>query len=293
MNPPTGLRHDTAAFAALPATASSLRWFGRLLCAFVRREYLEASRYRAAFLTRLLAVAASGLSLWFFSRFVGASANQHLAVYGGDYFAFGLCGLVAVDLQQIGVGSLANRVRMSQLTGSLEAQFGTPAPAWLVLGALPAYEIVVAVARAALYLTCGALLFGVSFRPHAGSLLLGVPLLLLAFAGIGLGAAAITMVVRRSNPVGVILGGASALLCGVVYPVSVLPPWLRDVGRFLPLTHGLEVVRRGLLLGDSPTQLAGPLLALSGFAVVFTLSGTALFSWALRRARIDGSLSQF
>ncbi|HEY0711118.1 MAG TPA: ABC transporter permease [Polyangia bacterium] len=293
MSRPVGLRHDTAAFGNLPVAPSAVRWFGRLLCAFVRREFLEASRYRAAFLTRLLAVAASGLSLWFFSRFIGAAANQHLVPYGGDYFAFGLCGLVAVELQQIGVGSLASRVRMAQLTGSLEAQLGTPAPPWLVLSALPAYEIAAALVRAASYLSCGPLFFGVTFHPNALTLLIGVPLLLLAFGGIGLAAAAITMVVRRSNPVGVILGGASALLCGVVYPVSVLPPWLRDVGRFLPLTHGLEVVRRGLLLGEAPSQLAAPILALLGFAVVFGALGTALFAWALRRARVDGSLSQF
>jgi ABC-2 type transport system permease protein len=293
MSRPAGLRHDSAAFGVPPAAPSSPRWFGRLFCAFVRREFLEASRYRAAFFTRVLAVAASGLSLWFFSRFVGAAANQHLTRYGGDYFAFGLCGLVAVELQQIGVASLANRVRMAQLTGSLEAQLGTPAPAWLVLSALPAYEIVVALVRAVLYLTCGSLFFGVTFHPHAVTLLLGVPLLLLAFAGMGLAAAAVTMVARRSNPIGVILGGASALLCGVVYPVSVLPPWLRDVGRFLPLTHGLEVMRRGLLLGETPGQVASSLLALLVFAVLFVLIGIALFSWALRRARIDGSLSQF
>ena len=64
-------------------------------------------------------------------------------------------------------------------------------------------------------------------------------------------------------------------------------------GACLPLTHGLEVLRRGLLAGEGPQQLAGSLFALGLFAIGFFSAGLALFAWALRRARIDGSLSHF
>jgi ABC-2 type transport system permease protein len=268
-------------------------WFVRVLLAFLRRDLIEASRYRAASVTRFFAFALAALSLYFFSRFVASGANLHLGPYGGDYLAFGLCGIVAAQLQQIGVTTLANQVRMAQLMGYLEAQLSTPAPAWIVLGAQPVYELVGALLRAVLYLLGSAVFLGVVFHPNWATLALGLPLALLTFGGVGLLGAAATMVTRRSNPVGALLGGASALLSGVVYPVSVLPPWLVRAGRVLPLTHGLEVLRKGLLAGVGPAEVAGSLLALAGFALGFFCAGLALFAWALRRARRDGSLSHF
>jgi ABC-2 type transport system permease protein len=281
----------------MPATTTTapprLIWFTRVLLAFLRREVLEASRYRAAFVTRVAGVAFGAFSLLFFSRFIGTGQNQHLEAYGGNYLAFGLCGLVAAELQQIGIASLANRVRMAQLMGYLEAQLGTPAPVWIVLGAHPVYELSVAVGRGVLYMLGAALVLGVEFHPNAATLLLGIPLTLAAFGGLGLVSAATTMVTRRTNPIAVVLAGASALLSGVVYPVSVLPGWLIDVGRLLPLTHALEVLRRGLLLGQGPEALAPSLGALAIFAVVFSGLGLVAFAWALGRARDDGSLSHF
>jgi ABC-2 type transport system permease protein len=43
------------------------------------------------------------------------------------------------------------------------------------------------------------------------------------------------------------------LFCGVNVPLDALPPWMRQVGSVLPLTHGIEAARRvadGASLGD-------------------------------------------
>jgi ABC-2 type transport system permease protein len=275
-----------------PAPGRAL-WFGRVLLAFLRRDLLEAARYRMAFLTRFCGFVLAAFSLLYFSRFVATSANPHLHPYGGDYLGFAVCGIIAAQLQQVGVTILSNRVRMAQLMGFLEAQLSTPAPAWIVLGAQPVYELGAAFGRAVLYALGSAVFLGVTFHPNWATLVLGVPLALATFGGIGLLGAAATMVTRRSNPVGALLGGASALLSGVVYPISILPGWLAAAGRCLPLTHALEILRRGLLAGAPPSAVAGGLAALAGFAAVCLGAGLALFAWALDRARRDGSLSHF
>jgi hypothetical protein len=53
------------------------------------------------------------------------------------------------------------------------------------------------------------------------------------------------------------------------------------------------VMRQGLLGEATPAQVAESLFALGAFAVGFFALGLASFAWALRRARQDGSLSQF
>jgi ABC-type polysaccharide/polyol phosphate export permease len=86
-------------------------------------------------------------------------------------------------------------------------------------------------------------------QANVATVALGVPLVLASFVDLGLLTAGTTMLVRRSNPVAVLLGSLSFFVAGVMYPVTVLPPWLQAVGRFLPLTHALVVLRGGFLTG--------------------------------------------
>jgi ABC-2 type transport system permease protein len=249
-------------------------WFARVLWAYARREFLSRSGYRLSFLLRGASFAFAAVSLVFFSRFVGAAANPHLLPYGGSYLGFTLIGLVVVELQQVGLSELAQRIRVSQMLGTLEAEIATPAPGWIVLGVAPVYAFGGAALRAVLYLV-------------------GAALVLAAFGGMGLLAAASTMMVRRANPVAVVLGTLSVFLSGVLYPVTVLPSWLQGVGKLLPLTHALTVMRGALLRGAGPAELGASLQALALFALVLGGAGIGLFIIAFRRARVDGSLTHF
>lgn len=269
-------------------------WFGRIFVALVRRELVELGHYRLNTLVRLVTIVLGAVGLYFFSRFVGAAPNRHLDRYGGSYLAFSVVGLVVAGLQQVGISTLSNRVRMAQIMGYLEAQMATPAPGWLLLAGSPLYDYGVAALSAVLYLAGASLVFGVSFaRAHVISVMLTSALVLLAFMGLGMLTAAGTLLVRRSNPVGMLLGAASAFLSGVAFPVSVLPSWLQNVARCLPLTHALEALRRALLTGASPSELASSLAALGVLAAVLTAIGLALFVHGLRRARADGSLTHY
>lgn len=269
-------------------------WFMRVLLAFARREARTVAGYRVAFIVRAAAFGFSILALAFMARLVGAANNAHLAPYGGDYLAFAVVGFVVMDFQQVGVSKLSTRIRTAQIIGVLEAEMATPAPPWIVLGVGPVYEFVLAVFRAILYFLLAVFVFGVGFpRVNFLSVIVAAPLILGAFVGLGLLSAATTMLVRRNNPVATLLGSASLLLSGVAYPLSVLPPWLRLLGRMLPLTHALEVVRGALLRGDGLSELSRSMIALGLFAGILVPAGVGLFVFALRRARIDGSLGHY
>jgi ABC-2 type transport system permease protein len=275
-------------------SAASPLWFLRVLYAFVRRELAAVGGYRTAFVIRVLGFGLAVCSLLFLSRFVGAVVNPHLVAYRGNYLGFVVLGFLGTEFQQVGVSVLAQRIRMAQMMGTLEAEVATPAPPWMVLGAPPLYEFVTAALRSAAYLLSAKLLLGLDLS-HANwvSLLVAVPLIVAAFSGLGLLAAATTMLVRRLNPVAMVIGSLSFFLSGVMYPVSVLPGWLRAVGRLLPLTHALAVLRGALLVGSGLDELRSSLLALLVFAGLLAPIGAGMFAFALRRARVDGSLSHY
>src|SRR5207244_10643891 len=126
---------------------------------------------------------------------------------------------------------------------------------------------------------------------HFGAAFAAFVLGMTAFVGLGLLAAAATMYLRKGEPIGLLVSGLSILTAGVIYPTSVLPGWLRSIGGALPITHALEAVRRALLGGAGFAELAPTLAALAVFTVVLAPLGLLAFLFALRRARIDGSLT--
>jgi ABC-2 type transport system permease protein len=269
-------------------------WFLRIVQAFVVRELSALGAYRVATVVRLFGVIAAIASTVYLSRFVSAGTNPHLDSYGGNYLGFMVLGVLGAEFQLVGVSGLASRIRTSQVMGTLEAEIATPAPSWMVLGAPPIYEFGAAALRSAGYLIGAKLLLGLDLgRANWLSVALAVPLVLAAFSGLGLLAAGTTMLVRRLNPVAMVIGSLSVFLSGVLYPVSVLPGWLRAIGRLLPLTHALAVLRGAMLVGASPGALVDSFLALALFAGVLAPVGVAVFAFALRRARVDGSLSHY
>lgn len=262
--------------------------------AFFRRGLQEALSYRAAFGMRLLTAGLSLTAFYFFARFVDMGRSPLLAPYGGDYLGFALVGLVLINLQHTAMSAYPEAIRQAQLTGTLEAMLATPTPSWLVLLCAPLYTFATSALWAVIYLVAGVLVFGVRFGPvNWTTLALAAPLSLLAFASLGFIGAALTMVVRRNAPLSALMGGASALLGGVLYPTGVLPGWLQTAAQALPITHALELVRRAVFTNAGLDQLGPSLLGLALFCAVCAPAGLVCFAWSLRRARRDGSLTHF
>jgi ABC-2 type transport system permease protein len=131
--------------------------------------------------------------------------------------------------------------------------------------------------------------FGVSVLAHgpapAAALLVG---LLLSAAGVGLLVSTLLMLFGLRAEVSAWSGVSLVLLlCGVYYPVSVLPAPLQVVAAGVPLTHFLEAFRAHL--GYAPVFTA-PLLRGYALAVLYVAGGYALFAWATHRARRTGML---
>lgn len=128
------------------------------------------------------------------------------------------------------------------------------------------------------------------------ALLLGILLLIsmgLILAGIALNTA------RHSEALGEIVAGGLFLFSGAIFPLSVLPVYLRWLGYVVPISYWLELVRRAIIVDVAqayPTfsQLTnGQLMAiLAGMTLVFSVLAIFLFSHFNQRARKNGLIDQ-
>lgn len=127
-----------------------------------------------------------------------------------------------------------------------------------------------------------------------GSTALGV----ISLAGLGMVMGSITMMLARHFwSIGEAVAGALYLFTGAIFPLEVLPSWIRWLGFGLPVTYWLEVARRALLGSEAtgfPTlamlsnaQILG---VLTGFTLVSTIGSFYFYRWALHMAKENGMI---
>jgi ABC-2 type transport system permease protein len=84
-----------------------------------------------------------------------------------------------------------------------------------------------------------------------------------------------------------------AMLGGVLYPITVLPGWLRVIARALPMSYGLDGVRLSLLPAPDLARIAQDAVTLLLFAGVLLPTALLLFGWSIDRARREGTLGHY
>jgi len=121
------------------------------------------------------------------------------------------------------------------------------------------------------------------------ALVIGIAML----AMMGLILASITLLIAHHFfLIGEAVAGALFLLSGAIFPLDVLPAWLRPVGFAVPITYWLELTRRSLIgnvVQAFPTlshfsnlQLLGILV---GLTILFGIASTFIFRFCDYRAR--------
>lgn len=266
----------------------------RKVWAFVRRDFLQMASYRTNFVFSMLGILFSSLTFFFFSRLFQGQDVAALAPYGGAYFPFALVGIAFYQFLGTGLASLSESISRAQTTGTLEALLVTPTSLTTIIFSSTIFAFFFAAVRVFVYLLFGALVFDVSLaRANVPVALLVLVLATVNFLAIGMLSASWVMIFKSGSPTGFVFGGVSALLGGVLFPQSVLYPWMRPLSVVFPITHALEAMRRAVLMGEGLSELWQPIAALVVFGAILLPAGVVAFSLAVRRAKRTGSLIQY
>jgi ABC-2 type transport system permease protein len=259
--------------------------------AIARRDFWIEVSYQFALLARAFSIAASVGTYYFISKIV--DPNQ-LHSYSGRYFEFVLIGLLLGAISTVGLGAFTETIQAEQTSGTLEVLLATPtALPTLFLGSL-----VVPMGFALLEIT---LVFGVAILAlgadfQAGGMLtavLAIPPTLALFAAIGALSASFIVLSKRGDPFTPVITQSTNFLAGALFPIAVLPGVLQGVAHILPPFYALQVLREGLINGQSVTDVAGDYAILVAFAIVLLPLSLMAFKKALRAARVTGTLGSY
>jgi ABC-2 type transport system permease protein len=264
-----------------------------LLGAFLRRDAAIGRSYRFAVVFELLSAATVALLFFFLARVVNTKSILIAGVGHGGYFPFVVVGVSLLGVLDETLLGPSTQLRSDQINGTLEPLLVTPARPWVIVATGPTYTVLRSVGLASATILFAVLVLGVHLTGGIGGCLLAVGLLIPALVmvtGAGLLLAAITIVVRRSHQITSFAATGLGLVCGVYYPVSVLPSAVRTFASALPPTWFFDLERAALFGGPIVLwKLAGLLVA----AVVLPAVGAVGLDAALRWARRRGTLTHY
>jgi len=266
----------------------------RKIFAFFYKDLLNEASYRFAFVTQLLGMIFAALSFFFLSKMLGAAILPPLAAYGGDYFSFVIIGVAFASYLRISMESFSNSIRTAQMLGTLEAMLLTQTKVPVIILCSSIYGFFVTSIRVIAFLAIGSIALGMKVGNGnfcgAGILL---ALTIICFSCFGIISASFVMVLKRGDPLNWLFINVSWLLGGVYYPISILPDWAQKISHLLPLTYSLEGIRFALLKGFDNYQLLPYMLPLAGISIILLPVGIFSFTFAVNKAREDGSLTHY
>ncbi len=258
--------------------------------AIIRRDVLTAMRYRAGFALSVGGTLIELAAFYYLSRAIGPRFRPE----GMGYFPFLLVGTGLYTFLLMGIRAFLHAVQDAQQTGTFETLMTsvTPAPTVVILSA--ASGLMGSMVQLFLYLAAGLFVSGeIPQAPNWMAAGCALVLSVLVVVGLGMFAAALQIAVQKGSAVLWFFGSAAWFLTGTLFPVSALPAPLRIISDAIPLTHSLEAMRRALLHGASLSSIASELAWLTGFSLLLLPMGFAAFAYALRRARLLGTLTYY
>lgn len=269
-----------------------MNWWA--LPAFLKKDFLLDSSYIYSFGSNILGVAISVATFFFIDQLFGNRLVLHLKPFGVAFFAYVLLNLAFFNYVGTSLDGVAARFGRERHMGTLEALLMTPTSIVAVVLSMNVWNFCMATFDMAVYLLVGAVIFGVDFSSvnlvSAASIL---GLSIVAFSCLGTLDACFVLVFQRGNPVSWLVGSLMGLLGGVYVPVTVLPDWLQPLVRINPVTYAVEGMQRAVYQGASLRDVAQHAGILGLFALLLIPISYWTLLWAIRQAKINGSLTHY
>ncbi len=181
--------------------------------------------------------------------------------------------IVSVGFMGIPIATAANRE-----AGVLRRFRTTPLrPAAYIFANISSYYLMTMIGVVAL-VAVGKLVYGMSFEGNVLSVWAGFTVGSLAFFALGYLIAGIAPTARVAQAVGMIAAFPMMFLSGSAIPLEVIPPSVRSISRFIPLTHVVTLMR-GLWAGEGWAKHLTELAVLGGVLVIGMSLSARLFRW--------------
>ena len=194
-----------------------------------------------------------------------------------DYMTPGVIVLNALSFGLVGSSNMMLEMREKSVLRRLQA---SPLPAGQLIGSYLLVNLLIGILQSTLIIIAGVLLYKV---PVSGlSLALAYPMILaglLAFMALGGIISGVAAKAGTATAVGMTIYSSLMFISDMVFPLDMLPNWLRNVVPYLPAYPVVQLVRSALLEATLDPKWLTHLFLLAVYGIGATFIAAKLFRW--------------
>jgi ABC-2 type transport system permease protein len=259
--------------------------------ALFRRDLSIFVSYRGRLLMRLTTGFVSVALFYYISRLV--SVRQFASP--DEYFAFVVVGIAITEVVVSTLGVLPSRISQELYAGTFERLVLSPLGAVAGIVSMTMFPLLLAYLTAVTSIAFAAVVFGVAL--HWETVPLAVPaaaLASIAFVPFSIFVCAAMMIFKQAASLAGLITTGLSFIAGFLFPIALLPDWIRWASEAQPFTPAVELLRK--LLVDTPmtqSSEAAAVAKLAAFAIA--LFPVALFALhaAVRHAQKKGTVTEY
>lgn len=211
----------------------------------------------------------------------------------GSFMGFIMIGTMAWMWVNTTMWSFGTYLREEQTRGTLEANWLCPINKFDLLiggGLVSVFQaIFISVVSVFEY----RFIYGIHFT---GNIFQWIFIFIIMMPGVyGLGAlfASIILWLKEASAAVNIARGVMMILCGITFPVAVMPEWMRIIAKGIPFTYGIEAARQVMVNGEGIRGAGFNIMMclIEGFTIF--IFGRILFKVIENKVKESGSLERF
>ena len=211
-----------------------------------------------------------------------------------DYAGFAVLGGVMVSFWGNVLWSMASQFNWDKQQGLFEIYITSPAPITAILVGMSWGGILGTAPSAAFVALVGWIVFAPPIHPSWPAVILTFSLTLASLYALGMALSSLYLAYgREAESVNEALHEPVSLLSGVYFPsgVSLFPPAIQVVASLIPLTIGMDALRRTLFNSEDLASVYPHILALSAMAAVLLVLAEKALKRLEEKGRRTGSIS--
>jgi ABC-2 type transport system permease protein len=253
---------------------------------FMKRDMRSFSTYKTNIVLSILSALFGALSY----AFLGSNAQMQsvLSSYHIDFTTYLLIGIAFNTY-------LSQSLTLVQKTinpWSLEEVLVSPTGLVTFIIGSSAWGFIWSTGVIAIYLAVGVFAFGVVLSVNIIGTVIVVVFGIATFIGFSMIGAGILILTKQGDPITTGITIATNLFGNVLFPPQVMPQALQVISYFVPQYYFFTTIRQVLTGTPLPTILPNLLILILMCVVILPL-GYLVYSWCLRTAKKNGTLSWF
>jgi len=272
-------------------------WFRPLFSAALKDVKITL-RYKSAVVALLVWPVIFPLTFYFMGKGLAGTAGQGLGNFErlaqtGDYASFLILGNLVWLFVNINLWMGGLALQRDRMLGTFDTHWTMPASKIsLVLGATLASTV----------LNFFPLLIGIYFYSLIGafkisanylSVLFSIILIMPFLIGFLLVFAALTVRLRQAGMSVHITRAVLSILCGLQFPLAVLPDSVSNVGKYIPLTHFVNMIRGIIIHQQSLFVYRDSIVYISVTGILMLFIGMIVFELTKRNVKSRGLVAGY